>query len=67
MCNGVDLAELGSAVDPAALMPGTIPLPRQEGDEVIAEVLWVDRFGNCQINVGLAVGGAIRRRLANTR
>ncbi|NBV03656.1 MAG: hypothetical protein EBS10_05710, partial [Acidimicrobiia bacterium] len=21
-------------------------------DEVIAEVLWVDRFGNCQINVG---------------
>ena len=33
-------------------MPGTIPLPRHEGDEVIAEVLWVDRFGNCQINVG---------------
>ena len=52
LCNGVDLAELGSAVDPAALMPGTIPLPRHEGDEVIAEVLWVDRFGNCQINVG---------------
>ena len=52
LCNGVDLAELGSAVDPAALMPGTIPLPRHEGDEVIAEVLWVDRFGNCQINLG---------------
>ena len=52
LCNGVDLSELGSAVDPAALMPGTIPLPRHEGDEVIAEVLWVDRFGNCQINVG---------------
>ena len=52
LCNGVDLSELGSAVDPAALMPGSIPLPRHEGDEVIAEVLWVDRFGNCQINVG---------------
>ena len=52
LCNGVDLSELGSAVDPAALRPGTIPLPRHEGDEVIAEVLWVDRFGNCQINVG---------------
>ncbi|MGA1515709.1 MAG: SAM hydrolase/SAM-dependent halogenase family protein, partial [Ilumatobacteraceae bacterium] len=52
LCNGVDLAELGAAVDPAALMPVTIPLPRHEGDEVIAEVLWVDRFGNCQINLG---------------
>ncbi len=52
LCNGVDLSDLGSPVDPVELMPGTIPLPRHEGDEVIAEVLWVDRFGNCQINVG---------------
>ncbi len=52
LCNGVPLEQLGPEVDPALLMPATIPLPRTEGDEVIAEVLWVDRFGNCQLNIG---------------
>lgn len=52
LCNGVPLEELGPEIDPALLMPATIPLPRDEGDEVVAEVLWVDRFGNCQLNVG---------------
>jgi S-adenosylmethionine hydrolase len=52
LCNGVDLAELGSALDAGVLMPGMIPLPRQDADGVHAEVLWVDRFGNCQLNVG---------------
>ena len=52
LCNGVDLAELGPLVDPAALMPGMLPLPREEPDGFHTEVLWVDRFGNCQLNVG---------------
>ncbi|MCU0259543.1 MAG: SAM-dependent chlorinase/fluorinase [Ilumatobacteraceae bacterium] len=52
LCNGVDLAELGPAVDPHLLVPATIPLPRDEDGAVVAEVLWVDRFGNCQLNVG---------------
>ena len=52
LCNGVPLDALGPEVDAALLMPATIPLPREEGDEVIAEVLWVDRFGNCQLNIG---------------
>jgi S-adenosylmethionine hydrolase len=52
VCNGVDLLELGPEVDPALLVPGTIPLPRDEGDTVVAEILWVDRFGNCQLNIG---------------
>jgi S-adenosyl-L-methionine hydrolase (adenosine-forming) len=52
LCNGVDLGELGTAIDPAALMPAVVPLPRDEGDTVVAEVLWVDRFGNAQLNVG---------------
>ena len=56
LCNGVDLAELGEDVDPALLVPGTVPLPRAEpGTDgaagVVAEVLWVDRFGNCQLNL----------------
>jgi S-adenosyl-L-methionine hydrolase (adenosine-forming) len=52
LCNGVSLASLGPEVDPAALMPATVPLPRTEGDRIFAEVLWVDRYGNCQLNLG---------------
>ncbi len=52
LCNGVDLYDLGEPIDADALLPGTIPLPRDEGGGLVAEVLWVDRFGNCQINVG---------------
>jgi S-adenosyl-L-methionine hydrolase (adenosine-forming) len=52
LCNGVELTELGPEVDPALLLPATVPLPREEGDSIIAEVLWVDRFGNAQLNVG---------------
>src|SRR6478752_8346790 len=52
ICNGVDLSELGPDVDAALLLPATVPLPRDDGDAVVAEVLWVDRFGNCQLNVG---------------
>jgi S-adenosylmethionine hydrolase len=52
LCNGVDLAELGTELDPALLVPGMIALPRPETDGLHAEVLWVDRFGNCQLNVG---------------
>lgn len=52
LCNGVDLAELGPAVDPLTLLPGLVPLPRDEDGALVTEVLWVDRFGNCQLNVG---------------
>lgn len=52
LCNGVDLADLGPEIDPAALLPGVVPLPRWEGEGVATEVLWVDRFGNCQLNLG---------------
>jgi S-adenosylmethionine hydrolase len=51
LCNGVDLAELGEPVDPITLLPGVLPLSRQEEGSVVAEVLWVDRFGNAQLNV----------------
>jgi S-adenosyl-L-methionine hydrolase (adenosine-forming) len=52
LCAGVDLDELGTRVDPSSLQPGMIPLPFDEGDAVAAQVLWVDRFGNAQLNVG---------------
>ena len=52
LCNGVALEELGEAIDPALLLPGIVPLPREVGDALECEVLWVDRFGNVQLNVG---------------
>ena len=52
LCNGVALSELGDAVDPNVLLPGVVPLSRSEGDDIIAEVTWIDRYGNCQLNVG---------------
>ena len=52
LCCGVRLSDLGEAVDPASLMPGVLPVSRIEGDDLVAEVLWIDRFGNCQLNLG---------------
>jgi S-adenosylmethionine hydrolase len=52
LCNGVELSELGPAIDPAALLPQVVPVSREDGGELVAEVLWVDRFGNAQLNVG---------------
>ncbi len=52
LSQGVDLAELGSPVDPLSLLPGLVPIPRHENGALHAEVLWVDRFGNAQLNVG---------------
>ncbi|HEX9546088.1 MAG TPA: SAM-dependent chlorinase/fluorinase [Acidimicrobiales bacterium] len=52
LCCGRDLSELGTDIDPLTLTPGLVPLPRHEGDNLEIEVLWVDRFGNVQLNVG---------------
>jgi S-adenosylmethionine hydrolase len=51
LCLGVDLLDLGTEIDPLTLMPGIIPLSQREGDRLEAEVLWIDRFGNVQLNV----------------
>ena len=53
LCLGVPLTELGPELDPLGLVPGLVPLARTGDDgELLAEVLWVDRFGNAQLNVG---------------
>ena len=52
LCNGVDMAELGEMIDADALLPGMVPLSRQEPEGLVGEVLWVDHFGNCQLNIG---------------
>src|SRR5207248_11563669 len=51
LCAGVELDELGEAIDPLSLIPGILPLTREEDGRLVGEVLWVDRFGNVQLNV----------------
>lgn len=53
LCLGVPMAELGTPVDPAQLLPGLMPVgERQPDGSFSAEVLWIDRFGNAQLNLG---------------
>lgn len=51
LCLGVPLEDFGEAVDPLSLLPGIVPLTRLEAGTLVGEVLWVDRFGNVQLNV----------------
>lgn len=51
LARGVDMSELGSLIDPGSLLPSVVPIPREEDGTLACEILWVDRFGNCQINV----------------
>ena len=53
LANGEDLFDVGTEVDPSLLLPGIVPIPREENGGFECEVLWVDRFGNCQLNVSL--------------
>jgi S-adenosyl-L-methionine hydrolase (adenosine-forming) len=69
LATGADLHRLGTPVDPAGLVGEPIPTPAVEaGGRLRTQVLWVDRFGNAQLNarsadaahlgpeVGVAVG-----------
>lgn len=51
LCLGTPLHEVGTPIDPALLVPAVMPVSGRDGDAILAEVLWVDRFGNCQLNV----------------
>jgi len=53
LCNGVSLSELGDEIDPALLLPGIVPLARETDGGLQGEVTWVDRYGNCQLNISL--------------
>lgn len=49
---GVDLADLGPAMDPSSLMPGLLPVVSVEDDALVLEALWIDQYGNVQLNIG---------------
>jgi len=70
LARGVSLSELGEAIDPAGMVPGLVSLPTDEDGAIVGEVWWVDRFGNCQLNIdpaelqrlGADIGGSLELR-----
>ncbi len=51
LCQGVPLEELGEEVAVASLLPAVVPTAQKLDDHMTAEALWVDHFGNVQLNV----------------
>ncbi len=49
---GVDLLELGPELPATALMPGLLPIIDIEDGGLVLEVLWIDTYGNVQLNIG---------------
>ena len=43
--------DLGPAIDAEGLVPMMLPLVEHEEGAVVGEVLWVDHFGNAQLNI----------------
>jgi len=63
LANGLPLTELGPEIDVHGLRPGLLPLSREDEGAIVGEVLWVDRYGNCQLNVDPADVAAFGDRL----
>ena len=51
---GAPFEEFGPPISPDSLYPGIFPASRFADGSIEAEVLWVDRFGNVQLNVSPA-------------
>lgn len=51
LCNGVPLGEVGTDVAISSLQPGVMGVGGPEGDALVGEVLWVDHYGNLQLNL----------------
>jgi S-adenosyl-L-methionine hydrolase (adenosine-forming) len=72
---GTSIELLGERVDPMSLVPGMVPLPTDEGGRTSGEVLWIDRYGNAQLNIdpgdlvalGVEPGGSVEVRCGDDR
>jgi S-adenosylmethionine hydrolase len=72
---GTPIELLGEPVDPMSLIPGMVPLPTDEDGRATGEVLWIDRYGNAQLNIdpgdlailGVEPGGALEIRIGQER
>ena len=60
---GTALLQAGDPCDPEQLVALELPEPRVEDGTVVAHVLYVDRFGNLQLDAGQAEMAAMELRL----
>jgi len=64
LCLGAGLEDVGVPIPVHSLVPGVVPVSRTDGDQIHAEVLWIDRFGNLQLNLDptelVPLGDALR-------
>lgn len=75
LAGGGSLGDLGEGIDPITLTPGMIPLSTPSGDGLTGEVLWIDRYGNTQLNIdpaelsdlGLAPGAQLEVRIGREK
>jgi S-adenosylmethionine hydrolase len=63
LCLGVDMGELGPEVDPVTLRPGLLPVSREEDGAIVGEVLWIDHYGNAQLNIDPKEAEALGERV----
>jgi S-adenosyl-L-methionine hydrolase (adenosine-forming) len=64
LARGADIGGLGLPIDPGSLLGTPVPEAQTGPDGSLrAEVLWVDRFGNAQLNVRPAQADHLGRRV----
>lgn len=49
---GAPLEDVGSPIDVNSLMPGLLPVIGEEDGQLLVEALWIDQYGNVQLNLG---------------
>ena len=52
LAGGAELAEAGDPLDPSELVTLELPAPRMQEGWLVAHVLYVDRYGNLQLDAG---------------
>ena len=51
LAGGASLAAAGEPLDPAELIAVTLPVPRRDGDALVAHVIYIDHFGNAELDI----------------
>ena len=71
LAGGAALGDAGEACDPGGLVAVELPRPRVEDGVLVAQALYIDRFGNIQLNVeedsSFSVGALVELTAASGR
>jgi S-adenosylmethionine hydrolase len=70
---GTPLEEAGEPMEPGELVSLELPRPRREGGQLVVHAVYIDRFGNVQLDAGhedlpgsgVRLGGAVKLRVGS--